>query len=209
MKLTLMIEASADVMARVLAALPDGAAVTLPGRLSIPQPEPADDDDNEPAAAAPAGAVDSTGLLWDARIHSRNQALNADGSWRSKRNVDPALVSVVTAELRTRASTQPQPMGMPAVMQMPTVTAEPQPVTVGMPAVAVASDPAPVTWPGFMATLGNQMKAGVINSEYLKSVTDRLSQQFGVQVNSITQIETDTAKLQHAVLLMTMDGKWA
>ena len=54
-----------------------------------------------PATAAPSGVAerDKNGLLWDVRIHASSKAVIADGTWRLKRGVDPALVEQVTAEL--------------------------------------------------------------------------------------------------------------
>ena len=43
---------------------------------------------------------DSRGLPWHADIHAGSKALNADGTWRTKRGVDKALVESVEAELR-------------------------------------------------------------------------------------------------------------
>jgi hypothetical protein len=43
--------------------------------------------------------ADANGLPWDERIHSGTKALNADGTWRTKRGVDKAFVAEVEAEL--------------------------------------------------------------------------------------------------------------
>lgn len=51
-----------------------------------------------PTLAAPA--LDSAGMPWDGRIHSSSKAFLADGTWRQRRNTDPAVVAAVTAELR-------------------------------------------------------------------------------------------------------------
>lgn len=50
--------------------------------------------------------LDKDGLPWDARIHSSNKAKVADGSWRKKRGLDPAILVTVEAELK-------QIMGVP------------------------------------------------------------------------------------------------
>lgn len=52
------------------------------------------------AEEAGAGELDSAGIPWNERIHSGTKVKNNDGSWRLKRNVDPALVTQVTAELK-------------------------------------------------------------------------------------------------------------
>lgn len=58
--------------------------------------------------ANPAGSaeVDIHGVIWDARIHARTKAKIGDGSWRGKRNVDPALVAQVLAEQRAAGGQQ-------------------------------------------------------------------------------------------------------
>ena len=44
--------------------------------------------------------LDTQGLPWDNRIHSTPATKNADGSWRSRRNLDPDVKEQVTAELK-------------------------------------------------------------------------------------------------------------
>ncbi len=56
------------------------------------------------ASHAPGVDVDKHGLPWDARIHAESKAKIADGSWRKKRGVDPALVTTVEAELKALMS---------------------------------------------------------------------------------------------------------
>lgn len=57
--------------------------------------------------AAGATDVDSTGLRWDARIHSTPAKKNADGSWRGKRGQDANLVAQVRAEQQGGATAGP------------------------------------------------------------------------------------------------------
>jgi hypothetical protein len=47
-----------------------------------------------------SNTIDSSGLPWDARIHSGTRGLNGDGTWRLKRGVSKPEVEQVTAELR-------------------------------------------------------------------------------------------------------------
>lgn len=76
------------------------------------------------AAALPAlpttgaAALDKDGLPWDERIHSSNRAINADGSWRTKRGVDKTLLATVESELKAL-------MGIPAIPTPPPVTDAP------------------------------------------------------------------------------------
>lgn len=44
--------------------------------------------------------LDTKGLPWDGRIHADSKNKIADGTWRKKRNLDPALLAQVEAELR-------------------------------------------------------------------------------------------------------------
>lgn len=64
------------------------------------------------AAGASSGGVelDKHGLPWDGRIHAGTKRKNADGSWTTKRGVDPALVATVEAELRQVMGAAPAPL---------------------------------------------------------------------------------------------------
>jgi hypothetical protein len=54
-----------------------------------------------PANTSPAAAVerDAHGFPWDKRVHSETRKKNADGTWRFRRNLDPAVKDSVMAEL--------------------------------------------------------------------------------------------------------------
>lgn len=52
------------------------------------------------APPAPTNALDAQGLPWDQTIHASTKTKNADGTWRQKRGVDPALYEKRVAELR-------------------------------------------------------------------------------------------------------------
>ncbi len=162
MKLTLMVEGSASVIAAILANLPEGATVappSLPAPIGTgvpvadaPTPTPlaatvaqmpgvvADDDDNGPVDVG-APAVDSSGMPWDERIHAGTKATVADGTWRKKRGVNEAFVTAIEAQLRSQAGS-PQPVAAPAPVPAPV----PVPPPVAMPA-AVPMQPTamPVT----------------------------------------------------------------
>lgn len=68
------------------------------------------------AANANAPATDINGLPWDERIHAGTKALNADGSWRNKRGVDPKLLAKVTKELQ---ATMSAPAALPVAAAAP------------------------------------------------------------------------------------------
>lgn len=63
-----------------------------------------------PAIVAIPPTLDKDGFPWDQRIHSGSKAINKDGTWRTKKNLDPATMAVVTAELK-------QLMAIPAGQQ--------------------------------------------------------------------------------------------
>lgn len=80
--------------------------------------------------------MDSAGLPWDARIHSSTKVLNADKTWRQKRNLEkstPGLLAQVTAELQAWVNgTGPAP-----------VAAAAEPETAATPPAGVAPPPPP------------------------------------------------------------------
>lgn len=77
-----------------------------------------------PPIVAIAPTLDKDGLPWDQRIHSGSKAINKDGTWRTKKNLDPATLAVVTAELK-------QVMGIPSPVASTNI---PQPPTNAAPA---------------------------------------------------------------------------
>lgn len=66
--------------------------------------------------------LDKDGFPWDARIHSGNHKKVATGKWRGKRDVDPALVAQVEAELR---AVMGAPVAQPQQVQVPTAPPAP------------------------------------------------------------------------------------
>lgn len=58
----------------------------------LPAPLPA-----PPGPAVPA-ELDSRGMPWDSRVHASNRSKKIDGSWKSKRGVDPNLVAACEAQ---------------------------------------------------------------------------------------------------------------
>ena len=63
---------------------------------------------------APTGTVelDAADMPWDGRIHSDTKSKIGDGTWRTRRGADPAVVAAVTAELKAA-------MGAPAAPSVP------------------------------------------------------------------------------------------
>ena len=78
------------------------AGVPLPPSASLPPAPPPGPTAGAPTGAAPTASVvtDKNGLPWDARIHASSKTMNADGSWRGRRNTDAHIIASVEAELR-------------------------------------------------------------------------------------------------------------
>lgn len=110
------------------------SAATAPTAAPVPPTPPA-----PPAPGSAGPQVDSRGLPWDGRIHASTKAFLKDGTWRQKRDTDPALVTQVEAELR-------QVMGLPAPA---TAAVPPAPVvnSVFAAGAAAAGLPPPVLVP--------------------------------------------------------------
>lgn len=112
-------------------------------------------------SAASASDVDADGLPWDSRIHSSTKARNADGRWRTKRNLPDGELERVAAELRAVMGNAPVaaspaalvPASPTAVVPPPPPPAVPAdagnvpPPPPGAPAVAAAIPAAPATNP--------------------------------------------------------------
>lgn len=60
-----------------------------------------------PTTPAP---VDKTGLPWDGRIHASTKALNADGTWRQRRNLGEGVAAGIEAQLRAAMNVPAAPV---------------------------------------------------------------------------------------------------
>lgn len=89
---------------KAAAPLPPGAAVAPPAPVAQPlaavTEQPTAPVPPAPVTGTPGVEVDKGGLPWDSRIHAESKAKNADGTWRKRRNLDPATLAAVEAELR-------------------------------------------------------------------------------------------------------------
>lgn len=108
---------------------------------------PAADTPPTSATTDPALASerDTENLPWDKRVHSETGKKNADGTWRYRRNLDPALKAAVYAELKAQYGAQvslPQP---PASVAGAVPVPAPAPPVPGNAAAAgaVPAPPAP------------------------------------------------------------------
>lgn len=94
-------------------------------------------------ASSGAGVdLDAKGLPWDNRIHAESKAKIADGTWRSKRNLDPALKASVEAELRQLMGVAPGVPLAPAAT-FPVQPAAPVTTPTAGPASSAVAVPAP------------------------------------------------------------------
>jgi len=138
-----------------------GSTPVIAGGSTVAPPPPANTAPitTTPGVASSAGVeLDSKGLPWDGRIHAESKGKIADGSWRKKRQIDPALVAQVEAELR-------QVMGAaPAAPLAQGVAPAPTPVSVAASTIAqsvptgavplpVAPPPAPAPVVGAAPTM--------------------------------------------------------
>ena len=102
-------------------------------------------------ASSVAGVdLDTKGMPWDNRIHAESKGKIADGTWRKKRNLDPALVATVEAELHQVMGAAPAPLAQ-GVAPAPTpvsvaasTTVPPAPTGAVPQPVAPPPAPAPV-----------------------------------------------------------------
>jgi len=89
----------------------------------------------------PANGVelDKDGLPYDARIHSGGKSKNADGRWKKRKQVDPAVVAQVEAELR-------QVLGAPGpnVVAPAAIPGSISPPIMNAPSPGAVSAPAPI-----------------------------------------------------------------
>ena len=88
--------------------------------------------------AACADLLDSSGIMWDARIHASTRTKVSDGTWKMKRGVEPEIVAQVMAELK----------GAPAPTKVEQFAAQVDPSTLGFGATVptpptVAAVPVP------------------------------------------------------------------
>ena len=143
-------------------ALPPAPPVAAPAAPAAP-PSP---------AAAGAPVVDKNGLPWDERIHTGTKTMNKDGTWRQKRETDPALVAQVEAELRAKLGlAAPTPPAPPAPATPPAPIAAASPFAAGTAAAVEAGQPAaPATFGELMLWVTPKMTAGKIDNTGLQEV---------------------------------------
>lgn len=220
------------------AAAPSAQPVAAIPQSVTPQPIPpavsgmtataASDDGDAPAAAGTSfPGVDKDGLPWDIRIHAGSGTKNADGSWRSKRGLDPMTKQTVEAELRARVgaapvvATVPPPTPAPVIAQpvaMPPMPAanvapaaaipvpQPQPVLppplpVPAPApVAAAQETVTISAEYIFALIEKSVAAGKMTAESIQALAAHLG------VTDLTMLVTDPGKHLQAYQFIANNG---
>lgn len=85
--------------------------------------------------------VDSTGCLWDARVHASSKAKTADGKWKKRRGCDEELYNKLTTPPEQRTASELVVEAPPAPAPETPSAVPPPPA----PAPAPAPEPAPAT----------------------------------------------------------------
>ena len=113
-------------------------------------------------AGAASVELDSKGLPWDERIHAGSKGKLKDGNWRAKKEIDPATVAAVEAELyaRVAASLTQGPNGGVMVPANIPLSPEIEAVILGGTAPAASSDP--TTFEQLMPRITAAVTAGII-----------------------------------------------
>lgn len=156
------------------AGVPTPPIASSPPAATVPVPGAAP---SEPAALttpAPGVEVDARGLPWDPRIHSSGRAKVAAGTWKGKRNVDPAVIAAVETELRAAMAAPARvfaaPTLPPAGIPLPPGAA-PIPLPPGAPAVATVpgvsdvAGAAPLTFPQLMQKITGALSSGRLTQD--------------------------------------------
>lgn len=124
--------------------------------------------------------LDAHGFPWDDRIHASSKARNADGTWRQRRNLDPAIRETVEEELKDKGFGKTVPIPVPTPPAPVVETAVPTPPA---PAVetAVPTPPAPsapvaetfvptITFPELMSRVTGAVSAGKLSMSEIPAI---------------------------------------
>jgi len=137
-----------NMMREVVAAPKPPAAAPTPPAAVTPTPD---------ATNTAAPLLDTTGLRWDARIHSSTRTTTEAGVWKKRKNVNDAEVARVTAELRQAGGA---PVAQNFTPLAATAPAPAAPAPVAPPAAPAA--PAPVAAPPAPAAPGITSPANAV-----------------------------------------------
>jgi hypothetical protein len=171
-----------------------------------PIPIAEDPDDPKHLGIHPIVSIDANGLPWDERIHSGTKALNADGTWRTKRGVDKALVASVEAELRGAEDVDnadysdevTEPVAPPAPPAPPAPEAPLAPAVTESAPVAPSSSTSPFV--ALMKRVTTAQGAGKLTAQRVKELLESLDKK------SIMDLRTDTDALDAFAVLLDGEG---
>ncbi len=191
------------------------------------------EDDNTTSHADVTGQLDKDGLPWDERIHSSNKKMTAKGIWTRRRGISDLQFDQTAAELKGGVQPVPAPYvppftvpvqnqfadisqpftpaPLPQAPQNPYVPAQfipPAPTPVQP--VAPVPQPAPQAY-GIQDLFNKIQPMFAANVEqaqaYVNSLTQRLSTQFQMQVQSVNDIGGRPDMIAYAMQLMAAEGK--
>lgn len=163
--------------------------------------------------------LDKNDLPWDERIHSSSKAITADGFWRIRRNLDPAVLEAVTAELKGAkgvagtSATEPENTADLSTVQTPAQdaadhtarTGEPVDTTTGevlqfpVPDGDGGSEPSEPTalektLHGHVETGGNGPSAFMLGADDIRKMSDSEAADLGLQPDNNRPISDAEAK---------------
>ena len=133
--------------------------------------------------------LDAHGFPWDDRIHASSKARNADGTWRQRRNLDPAIRETVEEELKDKGfgktvpvpvpaapvPTPPAPVVETAVPTPPAPVAETAVPTPPAPSAPVAETFVPtITFPELMSRVTGAVSAGKLSMSEIPGILTSL-----------------------------------
>ena len=108
----------------MLESIADTLAPVTPA--TVAPPPPVTVAPTPPVTVAPTPPVtadtDSTGIVWDARIHTRTRSKDGNGVWRKRRGVDATAVAVVEQEIRSTPESAAAVTTFPELMGIITKT---------------------------------------------------------------------------------------
>lgn len=170
--------------------IPDGLP---PVSMSAVQPQPVATPSVAPQFPISQGLpsrvgnqTDKRGVPWDERIHSSSKAMNADGSWRSRRGIAAEVIDQVEAQ--SKMGTVPTVPATPAAPPFvaPVLAAVPPPIAQPAPIAAPVYENIPVPPPqvtkpahsletfkaNFIATIAGLVNTGKVTQEYIRQICD-------------------------------------
>lgn len=160
------------------------------------------------------GEVDSTGSVWDERIHSGSKKKNADGKWKLRKGVDESLVASVKNELTGPGFLQNEPVTIGHVAGVPVIA----PATYVAPVAAPVATPAPVMaapiapardFSGLMLKISSLFASKLITPDYPNTIVQRVNQGFGATIATLTDIQHDPRMVEYSWQCLEVDGKAA